>query len=158
MPQNLFIKKIMKRIFAVYKEDGALIFVILGIKIKFKYPGLNRLEEICAIQNLEKLLENNTKFPHPIGIVINKNAKIGKNCTIWQNVTIGDGFRDKNGSRYPIIGDNVEIFANAVIIGGITIGDNAVIGAGSVVVHDVPANAIVAGNPAKIIRQNNYTE
>lgn len=58
------------------------------------------------------------------------------------------------GGKRPIIGDNVTIFANSVVIGGITIGDNSQIGAGSVVIRDVPDNCIVAGNPARIIRKN----
>ena len=145
----VIIMKIIKRLFGLYREDAELIFVVFGLKLKFKYPGINRLQDICAIP--QKYLNHDISFPHPIGICINKNAKIGRNCTIWQNVTIGDGFREKNGSRYPTIGDNVIIYANAVVIGGINIGDNAIIGAGSVVVNDVPANTVVAGNPAKPI-------
>ena len=142
-------KKFIKRLFGLYREDAELIFVILGLKLKFKNPGINRLQDICAIP--QKYLNHDISFPHPIGICINGNAKIGRNCTIWQNVTIGDGFREKNGSRYPTIGDNVVIYANSVVIGGVNIGDNAIIGAGSVVVNDVPANTVVAGNPAKPI-------
>ncbi|MDO5463801.1 MAG: DapH/DapD/GlmU-related protein [Akkermansia sp.] len=52
-----------------------------------------------------------------------------------------------------LVGDNVEIGANVTIIGGVKIGNNSVIGAGSVVVKDVPANCVVAGNPAKIIKK-----
>lgn len=149
MKKNTLLKKILKRTFAFYKEDAELIFIMLGIKFKFKNPVINRLEDICAIPT--KYINSNIHFPHPIGICINGNAKIGNNCTIWQNVTIGDGFKEKNGSRYPTIGDNVVIFANSVVIGGVNIGDNAIIGAGSVVVDDVPANTTVAGNPAKPI-------
>ncbi|WP_367757266.1 serine O-acetyltransferase [Flavobacterium sp. WC2430] len=91
-------------------------------------------------------------FPHPVGIVIGKKVVLGKNCIIYQNVTIGtkdtENYKD---AAYPIIGDNVTIFANSVIFGGITIGSNSVIGCGSVVFVDVPPNSIVVGNPAKII-------
>ena len=153
MPKNVF-KKIIKQVFCIYKEDAELIFTLFGIKIKCKYFCINRLEDICTIPNLQKLLKNGTKFPHPIGIVINDNAKISKNCTIWQNVTIGDGFKEINGLRYPIIGNNVTIFANSVVIGGIVIGDNVTIGAGSVVVKDVAPNTTVAGNPARVIKRD----
>jgi putative colanic acid biosynthesis acetyltransferase WcaB len=89
---------------------------------------------------------------HGIGLVINSKSIIGKNVTLRHNTTIGNS---RSGGSCPIICDNVNIGANSVIIGGITIGENAVIGAGSVVVKDVPANCIVAGNPAKIIKYTN---
>lgn len=59
---------------------------------------------------------------------------------------------DKNNGERPIIGDNVSLGANVTIMGGVHIGNNVVVGAGSVVVKDVPDNCIVAGNPARIIR------
>ena len=62
-------------------------------------------------------------------------------------VTVGE----VNGKR-PVIGNNVSIYTGAIVIGNITISNNAVIGAGSVVVKDVPENAVVVGNPAKIIK------
>lgn len=76
---------------------------------------------------------------------------IGENCQIWQNVTIG---KQKSGGIKPKIGNNVKIYAGAIVVGDITIGDNVQIGANSVVCKSVPDNCVVAGNPAKIIRQN----
>ena len=145
----------MKKLFSIYKQNAQLIFVVFGIKCKFKYPAINYLEDICLIPNLRELLDKGTKFPHPIGIVINGACEIGNNCTIFQNVTIGDGFSSKTKSHYPKIGNDVTIFANSVVVGGITVGDNATIGAGSVVIHDVPSNAVAVGNPAKIIKYKN---
>jgi len=83
---------------------------------------------------------------HPYSSIINAE-RIGKNLYINQLVTIGE-----NNGKKPIIGNNVKLYTNSTIIGGITIGDNVVVGAGSVVVKDVPSNSVVAGNPAKIIR------
>lgn len=87
-------------------------------------------------------------IPHPNGIVIHPQAKIGVNCLIHQQVTIGVSRRN---NKAPIIKGHVDIGAGAKIIGDITIGEHALIGANAVVVKDVPAYAIVAGIPAKII-------
>ena len=150
-------KKIrLKKIFAFYKENAHIILRIFGIKLTFQYPLINQLEDSCCIPDLERLKINNTGFPHPVGIVINQGAKIGENCKIFQNVTIGMGkYFEKSKSNTPVIGNNVTIYANSVIIGGVTIGDNAVVGAGSVVLKDVEANTVVAGNPARVIKQIN---
>jgi len=76
--------------------------------------------------------------------------KIGKNCSVNQLVVIG--WTDR--TRGPILGDNVSVKAGAKILGPITIGDNVTVGANAVVTKDVPANCVVAGVPARIIRRN----
>ena len=78
----------------------------------------------------------------------------GKNLVVNQGVTIGISNKYKNGINSPIIGDNVRICSNAVVIGGIKIGSNVVIGAGALVNKDVPNNCTVVGNPARIVRLN----
>jgi len=92
---------------------------------------------------------------HGRGTVLNADVVIGNNVTLKHNTTIGNKI-DKYGNNLgsPIIGDNVIISPNSVIIGNIKIGDNSIIGAGSIVIRDVHENAIVAGNPAKIIGTN----
>jgi len=90
---------------------------------------------------------------HGTGLVVNHSTLIGRNCTLRHCTTIGNKQRaDGSYTDSPIIGDDVDIGSNSVILGAITIGDGAVIGAGSVVVKDVLAGCIVAGNPAKVIR------
>nr|WP_321451513.1 serine acetyltransferase [uncultured Carboxylicivirga sp.] len=91
-------------------------------------------------------IKGGVKLAHPYATIINA-SEIGSNLYINHLVTIGE----KGGER-PVIGDNVKIHANATIIGGITIGNNAIIGAGAVVTKDVPDNAVVGGNPAKVLK------
>lgn len=85
---------------------------------------------------------------HSYSTILNATF-IGHKCRILHNVTLGD----KKG-KTPTIGNCVEILPNAVIVGGVTIGDNAVIGPGAVVVKNVPANSVIVGNPAYILKQN----
>lgn len=74
--------------------------------------------------------------------------KAGKNLSVYQGVTIGNKGNGSRSEITPTIGDNVSICANATVIGGIKIGNNVVIGAGSVVTKDVPDNCVAHGNPA----------
>ncbi len=85
-------------------------------------------------------------IPHPNGIVLHPEAEIGPNCLIFQQVTIGMG---KGG--VPRIGGHVDIGAGAKVIGRVTVGDHALIGANAVVLTDVPPHATAVGNPARII-------
>jgi serine O-acetyltransferase len=84
-----------------------------------------------------------------LGIVIHDRCVLGDNVEIGSNVTIG-GTSGKY--RVPVIGNNVIISTGAKVLGEITIGDNCVIGANSVVIKDVPPNSLVAGVPAKILK------
>lgn len=83
-------------------------------------------------------------------IIINGTATIGNNCNLSQFTTIGS-----NHCKAAVIGDNVYIGPNTCIIEDVIIGDNVTIGAGSVVTKDIPDNATVAGNYAKILNYNN---
>lgn len=85
---------------------------------------------------------------HPVSIVIGDKVIIGDNVKIYQCVTIG-----QKNNKYPRIGNNVVIYPNSVIVGDITIGDNCIIGAGSVVISSIPNNCVAAGNPARVIKK-----
>lgn len=87
---------------------------------------------------------------HPCGIIINKRCRIGANCSIAAHVTLGRKSREpKEGC--PMLGDRVYVGTGAVIIGAISIGDDAAVGANAVLTKDVPAKGVVAGIPAVII-------
>lgn len=91
-----------------------------------------------------------TVFPHDaLGCVFHPDVRIGRNCKILHGVTMGGRAGHKG---LPVVGDNVLIGTHAQILGNVKIGDNAVVGAGSIVTHDVSANVVVVGNPAKILK------
>ena len=89
---------------------------------------------------------------HGVGLVVNDAARIGSNCVLRNGVTIGNKI-DRKGRLLgaPVLGSNVDVGSNACIIGPISIGDNVTIGAGSVVVKDLPSDCIAAGNPARVL-------
>jgi len=90
---------------------------------------------------------------HGMGIVIGETAEVGENVSILQGVTLG-GTSLKREKRHPTIGDNVMIGAGAKVIGGFTIGAGSRIGAGSVVVREVPEHCVVVGVPGRITFRN----
>jgi serine O-acetyltransferase len=87
---------------------------------------------------------------HGTGVVIGETTEIGNNVTIYQGVTLGGTGKEK-GKRHPTVGNNVVISTGAKVLGNIKIGDNAKIGAGSVVLREVPPNTTVVGIPGKIV-------
>lgn len=84
------------------------------------------------------------KLPHPVGIVIGDGVKVGHGVRIYQNVTIGRLDSAASG-RYPTIGDEVTVYAGAVIAGEIRVGARSIIGANAVVTRDVPEDSLVIG-------------
>lgn len=96
------------------------------------------------------VFDSHPRLPHNLyGIIIAPGAHIGKNVRICQQVTIGNDFHDIN--NVPVIGDNVEIYPGAKIVGKVKIGDGAKIGANCVVFFDVPAGATVVVDRPRII-------
>ena len=123
--KGIFFKLLYRIVFLIHKHNQYLTGIQLPI-------GTQIGEGLC--------------FAHFSCIVINSTALIGKNCTIYHGVTIG-------GVRGPK-GDNVVISSGAKIIGKVRIGNNVMIGSGAIVVKDIPDNAVVVGNPGKVISYN----
>lgn len=126
--KNLFFKLLYGVVFLIHKHNQYL----TGIQVR-----------------LETQIGEGLRFQHFTGIVINQRAVIGKHCLIFQNVTIGT-----SESGIPKIGNNVILTSGCKVIGGVTIGDNVIIGANAVVTHNIPSNSIAVGIPAKVISRN----
>ncbi len=95
------------------------------------------------------------RIDHGQALIINDGTVFGAGCTVRNSTTIGNKrLKDGTYSKAPVFGDRVDIGANAVIIGPITIGDDCAIGAGAVVLKDVPARHVAVGNPARIIARS----
>jgi serine O-acetyltransferase len=88
---------------------------------------------------------------HGAGVVIGETAEIGDNVTLYQGVTLG-GTGFARGKRHPTVGDSVVVGSGAKLLGPIEVGNCSKIGANSVVIHDVPANSTVVGNPGHPVR------
>jgi serine O-acetyltransferase len=92
---------------------------------------------------------------HGMAVVIGETSEIGDDVTIYQAVTLGGTGKDI-GKRHPTIGNNVVISTGAKVLGPFKVGDNSKIGAGSVVLEEVPANCTVVGVPGKIVRRGKH--
>lgn len=135
----------------------------ISLKIARRLPVLNKMMRMinrvvlsCDIPPETDIHESVFFAHHGLGVVVNKNSSIGKNTRILQNVTIGGTGKTRvyKGKEIiaPIIGENVKINSGVQIIGPIVVGDNAVIGAGSIVVDDVPPSSVVVGQKAGVIK------
>ena len=130
-----------------YYPDFALIFFWRIGQRYHRWRHLFMRDIPCKIFGSTKIEGGMVCF-HPFATVINAKS-IGENFQFRHSLTIGN--KSNDNSQLPTIGKNVFAGANVVIIGNVSIGDNVQIGAGSIVVKDVPSNSIIAGNPAQII-------
>lgn len=88
---------------------------------------------------------------HGLGVVIGETAEIGDDVLLYQGVTLG-GTGNERGKRHPTLGNRVVVGAGAAVLGNITLEDDVKVGAGSVVVHSVPAGSTVVGIPGRVVR------
>jgi serine O-acetyltransferase len=162
---------------AVFSRDPA---AISTLEVLLAYPGFHarqfhRLAHTLFrwhIPVLPRLISHTSRFltgieihpgaeigdgffiDHGMGVVIGATSEIGNNATLYQGVTLG-GTSHQRTKRHPTLGNNVVVGVGAQLIGDITIGDNSKIGAGSVVVTSVPANATVVGVPGRVVAIRN---
>ena len=146
------IKRILSFVLISKNRTRNYVRLLIALKKKKKFKIIRlilqeHLRNKCHILIGERPIIGSLNMPHPHNICIGAYTTIGENCTLYHDVTIGQSM-----GLFPQLGNNVIVYTGAKIIGGVTIGDNAVIGANAVVTSDVPSNAIVAGIPAKVIR------
>ncbi|WP_155827853.1 serine O-acetyltransferase [Butyrivibrio sp. AE2015] len=119
---------------------------------------LNRVIYCCDIAYQVNIPET-TLLPHQgMGVVMHPKTVIGNNCIIFQHTTFGASHGDGESDAAPILGDSVMVGVGATLLGAIKVGNNVTIGAHSVVINDVPDNAVVAGIPAVIKKYKSIEE
>lgn len=109
-----------------------------------------RVYSSCDISPLA-VIEKDVSFMHPTGVVIGDGVTVRSGAKIWQQVTLGSHGKKDEEMCYPTIGNNVKIYAKSSIIGGVLIGENAIVGAHSLVLCDVPSGRTATGVPAKVL-------
>lgn len=149
-----------------FSQEGLWVTVVFRIRHRLRsdppIPGARLLRALLfPLAKLLKVTLGVTLNPaaeigpgfqlvHVVSVFLGGKMVMGSDCSVFHEVTVGPSGIDS--MEYPVIGDRVRIFPGAKVLGGITIGDDAIIGANSLVIDDVPAGAVVSGNPAKVIR------
>ena len=175
-----YIKVICEDINTIYKKDPAAKNIL---EVLFCYPGLHALImhriahklKYWHIPFIPRLISQISRFltgieihpgasigrrffiDHGMGVVIGETTIIGNDVLLYQGVTLG-GTGKESGKRHPTVGDFVTIGAGAKVLGAINIGSNSQIGAGSVVIDDVPEHSTVVGIPGRVVQQRIFIQ
>ncbi len=175
--------RLIKKVFSQIKEDIQTIYekdpaAENILEVLFCYPGLHALIlhriahklNYWKIPLIPRIISNISRFltgieihpaarigrrffiDHGMGVVIGATTIIGDDVLLYQGVTLG-GTGNEHGKRHPTLGNNIVVGSGAKVLGNIEIGSNSRIGAGSVVVDNVPENSTVVGVPGRIVRQ-----
>lgn len=152
---------IRRLIAACFVEPGVIAVAIYRLQSSQHRKGHRRVAQVLrvwnnAITGADLLpgsdIGDGLLMRHPTGVVIGAGVQLGANCTILQNVTLGERRVSADSDHlYPTLGNRVSVGAGAVILGGITVGDDVVIGANSVVTTDLPSGCVAVGSPARAI-------
>lgn len=164
----------------IYKKDPAARNIV---EVIFCYPGfhallLHRISHklwVWKVPVIPRLISTFARFltgidihpgatigrrffiDHGMGVVIGETTEIGDDCLLYQGVTLG-GTSAKQEKRHPTLGRGVVVGAGAKVLGAITLGNHSKVGAGSVVVNDVPDHATVVGIPGRVVVQKIYDD
>lgn len=146
--KSLFIL-LFYRFSSCFAQNRYAILRVIGIPVSILYKAT--VEFVMGVEIPDKTRSGpGLAIYHGVGLVVNAQVRLGSYVTLRQCTTIGH--KEKNGGS-PRIGSNVDIGSNSIIIGDIEIGNDCIIGAGSVVTRSFPDKCVIAGNPAKIIKR-----
>lgn len=173
-----FVKNVREEIRVIRERDPAIhssmeVFLYPSFKVMMHYRLAHRLYEkghyfwarLISQRGVRKTgieihpgakIGKGFFIDHGNGVIIGETAIVGDNVTLYQGVTLG-GTGKEHGKRHPTIEDNVMISAGAKVLGSFTIGANSKIGAGSVVLEEVPPNSTVVGVPGRVVKRNNQS-
>jgi serine O-acetyltransferase len=132
--------------------------VLYKIKLKFIARLISQITRFFTGIEIHPgaTIGNGIFIDHGMGIVIGETCEIGNNVTLYQDVTLGGTGKD-SGKRHPTVGNDVLIGAGAKVLGPFKVGNGARIGAGSIVLEEVPDNCTVVGNPGRVVRCYGFT-
>lgn len=149
--------RIVKRTYTGYKALCAYRYAHLfwqkGMKSLALYIAFRAKEKTGIDIHPAATIGNGIFIDHGVGLVIGETAEIGDNCVLYQGVTLG-GTGKETGKRHPTLEEGVMVSAGAKVLGPVCIGEHSKIGAGSVVLKDVPSYSTVVGVPGRVVKQD----
>lgn len=149
--------RIVKRTYTGYKTLCAYRYAHLfwqkGMKSLALYIAFRAKEKTGIDIHPAATIGNGIFIDHGVGLVIGETAEIGDNCVLYQGVTLG-GTGKETGKRHPTLEEGVMVSAGAKVLGPVRIGEHSKIGAGSVVLKDVPPYSTVVGVPGRVVKQD----
>ncbi|MFC5286581.1 serine O-acetyltransferase [Actinokineospora guangxiensis] len=146
----------VRAVWLLLTRPGVLAVALLRLQQRAPLPLAHLLRSLCHLLTGADFVPGarvgpGLRLEHPSGLVVGAGAVVGADAFLCQRVTLGERLGGR-GPAYPVLGDGVFVGANATLLGGVRVGSGARIGAGAVVLTDVPAGATAVGNPARVLR------